>query len=88
MTRALPVRRLFAPLMMVAVTTETGAGSMKLDLMKEKPAIDVPTLNWVWDRLWRRHACMKPRNAAMRAVRSELEMLMDELELEAERTKQ
>jgi hypothetical protein len=61
---------------------------MKLDLMKEKPAIDAPTLNWVWDRLWRRHACMKPRNAAMRAVRSELEMLMDELELEAERTKQ
>lgn len=63
-------------------------GSMKLDLMKEKPAIDVPTLNWVWDRLWRRHACMKPRNAAMRAVRSELEMLMDELEMEAERAKQ
>lgn len=57
---------------------------MKMDLLKDKPKIDVPTLNWVWDRLWRRHACMKPRNAALRATRRELEILMEDLQREAE----
>jgi hypothetical protein len=56
---------------------------MKFDLMKDKPRVDVPTLNWVWDTLWRRHACMKPKNATMRTRMREIEILMEDLEHEA-----
>ena len=28
------------------------------DLMKDKPKLDIPTLNYVWDRLWRYNACV------------------------------
>jgi len=30
----------------------------KLDLMNDKPVLDIPTLNFIWDRLWRHNACM------------------------------
>ena len=29
------------------------------DLMKDNPPLDVPTLNWIWDTLWRREACSR-----------------------------
>ena len=57
------------------------------DLMKNKPALDIPTLNFVWDTLWRSNAANKPINAEQRARSSEragimrrLQELADEVE--------
>jgi hypothetical protein len=30
----------------------------KFDLMRDKPELDIPTLNYIWDRLWRHNACV------------------------------
>jgi hypothetical protein len=35
---------------------------IKFDLMKEKPKLDIPTLNFIWDGLWRENACNNRSN--------------------------
>ena len=54
------------------------------DLMKDKPHLDIPTLNWLWDSLWRCNAANRPANAAQRAVRGERERVLKMLEAEAQ----
>lgn len=53
---------------------------MKFDLMHEKPVIDIPTINYIWDALWRINFCVKPTNADLRARHSERERIMEQLQ--------
>ena len=52
----------------------------KFDLMKDKPALDIPTLNYVWDMLWRRNRASNPKNAYERASKDEQERILKMLE--------
>ena len=52
------------------------------DLMKDKPVLDAPTLNWVWDSLWRLNACNRGENADRRAKKRAFEYVMGWLEEE------
>lgn len=47
------------------------------DLMKDIPPLDVPTLNYVWDWLWRMNACAKPTNERQRARLNQREEIME-----------
>ena len=49
---------------------------MKFDLMKEKPELDTPTLNYVWDYLWRKNACNRGENADRRSRALEQQSIM------------
>ncbi|MCK9569039.1 hypothetical protein M0R72_08865 [Candidatus Pacearchaeota archaeon] len=53
------------------------------DLMKDKPALDVPTLNWVWDSLWRRRQSNFQKNEEQRIRAREDDALMVIVESEA-----
>lgn len=53
---------------------------MKFDLMREKPAeLDIPTLNWVWDELWRRNTAAPAKNINDRIRQDERAALMGRL---------
>ena len=56
----------------------------KFDLMKEKPALDIPTLNYVWDYLWRMNACNSRKNNEQRIRASEQESIMKMVQYFAE----
>jgi len=56
----------------------------KLDLMKEKPTLDIPTLNWLWDRLWRLQASIRATNAESRTRRWEREAMLKMIQDEAD----
>ena len=53
---------------------------MKFDLIKELPDLDVKTLNYVWDMLWRFNACSKGKNQDERSRIKEREKIMNHLE--------
>jgi hypothetical protein len=50
------------------------------DLMKEKPSLDIPTLNYVWDWVWRMNAVQTPKNANQRARQGEREYILQLLQ--------
>jgi hypothetical protein len=52
--------------------------------MKDKPKLDIPTLNYVWDILWRFKACNLRKNAKERALFAEYERLMKHIKELAE----
>ena len=52
---------------------------MKFDLMREKPKLDIPTLNWVWDELWRRNHAAPAKNIDGRIRQDERAALMGRL---------
>ena len=52
---------------------------MKFDLMREKPELDIPTLNWVWDELWRRNTAAPAKNIGDRIRQDERAALMGRL---------
>lgn len=53
---------------------------IKFDLMKDNPELDLKTLNFVWDRLWRSNACNKRKNAEQRTEYRTMERIMTMLE--------
>lgn len=53
---------------------------IKFDLMKEKPQLDIPTLNWAWDWIWRRNSLIKPTNERKRGQKQEMEYISGLLE--------
>ena len=48
----------------------------RFDLVKEKPSLDIPTLNYVWDWIWRMNAVDKPTNADGRSRLRERERFL------------
>jgi len=54
------------------------------DLMKAKPTLDIPTLNWLWDRLWRLNTSTRATNAEGRARRLEREAILKMIQDEAD----
>ena len=38
------------------------AGVKQFDLMQDKPKLDMPTLNFIWDRIMRKDMSTQPRN--------------------------
>ena len=50
------------------------------DLMDAKPRIDIPTLNYVWDLIWRMNAVRKPKNVKERARQWEREEILQLLQ--------
>mgnify|MGYP001237378367 CR=1 FL=1 len=58
--------------------------TVNFELMKDKPKLDIPTLNYVWDMLWRFKACNLRKNAKERALFAEYERLMKHIKELAE----
>jgi len=54
--------------------------SINFELMKDKPKLDIPTLNYVWDILWRFKACNLRKNAKERALFAEYNRLLEFIE--------
>jgi hypothetical protein len=54
--------------------------SNKFDLLKDKPELDIPTLNYVWDMLWRRNAANSRKNTEQRIRCNEREYIMKMIE--------
>ena len=50
------------------------------DLMKEKPSLDIPTLNFVWDWIWRKDFISKPTNERSRGAAQEREKMLQLLQ--------
>lgn len=57
----------------------------KFDLMKEKPQLDINTLNYIWDLLWRDNAVNNCGNIEKRAIYKKQSYLMQTLEELAEK---
>ena len=58
---------------------------MGFDLLREKPVLDIPTLNYVWDWVWRMNALDKPTNANGRSRLGERERFLRALQDMADR---
>lgn len=54
--------------------------SINFELMKDKPKLDIPTLNYVWDILWRFKACNLGKNEKQRALFAEYNRLLEFIE--------
>jgi hypothetical protein len=55
------------------------------DLMKKRPTLDIATLNYIWDTLWRQEACYRIRPNLERRIRGdETRQIMKMLEAEAQ----
>lgn len=52
----------------------------RFDLVKDKPALDIPTLNYVWDWVWRMNAVDKPKNEDGRSRQRERERFLKTLQ--------
>lgn len=52
---------------------------MEFDLIKEKPKLDIPTLNYIWDTLCRFNTCNRRKNAEQRAIYSYQIQLMEHI---------
>lgn len=53
---------------------------VKFDLMRDKPKLDLPTLNFMWDELWRFHSLATTKNEKGRMRKQFLEERMKSIE--------
>lgn len=58
------------------------------DLMLNKPKLDIPTLNFVWDTIWRMNAVRDATNERKRCERSARAGILQMLEDMADREQQ
>jgi hypothetical protein len=58
---------------------------MTFDLMKDKPKLDIPTLNYVWDWIWRMNAVNKATNEHKRGEQAARANILQLLEYMADR---
>lgn len=57
----------------------------EFDLMKEKPVLDIPTLNFIWDMLKRSNLCNQRKNVKQRVEYYNQESIMKDLEYYADK---
>jgi hypothetical protein len=53
---------------------------VEFDLMGEKPKLDIPTLNFIWDELWRLDFVDKPKNEHKRGEHAARLKIMERLQ--------